>query len=240
MLSGKNVFVSGGSGHIGSSICRTAAHYGANVFFSYYENEGAAQELMKEIKGSTGLQINLRDLSDIKTKIEELYSNIECMDVLVNNAGVSQIMPFSMMEEEDVDYLIDVNIKGTVFITKAIIRRMIKYKKGTVVNLGSIAGHRMFDVPVHYAFTKAAISGLTSSLTMELKRFGIRVNSVVPGLIEGGISDGIPEELRNDFNNHCAVGRAGTAREVAEVVCFIASDRASYVNGQNIFVDGGI
>lgn len=240
MLTGKNVFVSGGSGYIGSEICRTCAQYGANVFFSYYENQEAAQKLMGEIKGSKGIRINLRDLVDIKTKIETLYNEVDSIDILINNAGVSQIMPFSMMEEEDVDYLMDVNVKGTVFITKAIIRRMIKYKKGAIVNLGSIAGHRMFDVPIHYAFTKAAISGLTTSLTMELKRYGIRVNSVVPGLIEGGLSDGIPDELREDFNNHCAVGRAGTAREVAEVVCFLGSDKASYVNGQNIFVDGGI
>jgi NAD(P)-dependent dehydrogenase (short-subunit alcohol dehydrogenase family) len=240
MLTGKNIFVSGGSGYIGSNICRACAEYGANVYFSFYENEVSANNLMNEIKGAKAININIRDLTDIKNKIEELYKEIDLIDVLINNAGTSQIMPFSMMEEADVDYMIDVNIKGTVFLTKAIIRRMIKYKKGTIVNMGSIAGHRMFDVPIHYAFTKAAISGFTTSLTTELKRFGIRVNSVVPGLIEGGISEGIPKELQEDFNKHCAVGRPGTGREVAEVVCFLASDRASYVNGQNIFVDGGI
>ncbi|MDR1701564.1 MAG: SDR family oxidoreductase [Sporomusaceae bacterium] len=240
MLQGKKVFVSGGSGFIGAEICRACAEYGAAVYFSYYENEEAAEKLAAEIQGAQAIKLNLRDVADITAKIETLYQTVELMDVLVNNAGTSQIMPFSMLAEEDVDYLLDVNVKGTVFLTKAVIRRMIKHRKGTVVNLGSIAGHRMFDVPVHYAFSKAAISGFTMSLTAELKRYGIRVNSVVPGLIAGGIGQGIPPELQEKFTDHCAAGRPGTAREIAEVVCFLASERASYVNGQNIFVDGGI
>jgi 3-oxoacyl-[acyl-carrier protein] reductase len=88
--------------------------------------------------------------------------------------------------------------------------------------------------------TKAAISGFTFALAGELKRFGIRVNSVVPGLLDGGVGQGVPEALRNDFIEHCAAGRAGTAREVAELICFLASDRAGYINGQNIAIDGGI
>jgi 3-oxoacyl-[acyl-carrier protein] reductase len=98
----------------------------------------------------------------------------------------------------------------------------------------------MFDVPVHYALSKAAIAGFTYALAAELKRFGIRVNSVVPGLLEEGIATGIPEHLQKDFTQHCAAGRPASGREIAEVVCFLVSDRASYINGQNIFVDGGI
>jgi NAD(P)-dependent dehydrogenase (short-subunit alcohol dehydrogenase family) len=88
--------------------------------------------------------------------------------------------------------------------------------------------------------TKAAVNGFTFALAAELKRFGIRVNAVVPGLLDGGVGQGVPEALRQDFIEHCALGRAGTAREVAELVCFLAGDRAGYINGQNIAVDGGI
>ena len=117
---------------------------------------------------------------------------------------------------------------------------MVRNKTGAIVNMGSIAGTRMYDVPVTYAMTKAAINGLTYSLAVELKRFGIRVNSVVPGLMEGGVGQGVPEALKQDFIDHCAMGRLGEATEVAELVCFLASERASYINGQNIAIDGGI
>ena len=240
MLDGKIVFVSGGTGFLGSAICQACAEYGATVIFSYHKNGEKAETLQSTVKGSRGIQINLKDVTDITDKIEQLYREIERIDVLVNNAGVSQIMPFAMLEEEDLDYMLDVNVKGTVFLTKAVVRGMIRHRSGVIVNIGSIAGHRMFDVPVHYALSKAAIAGFTYSLAAELKRFGIRVNSVVPGLLEDGISKGIPEDLQEDFTKHCAVGRPGRGREVAETVCFLASDRASYINGQNIFVDGGI
>jgi NAD(P)-dependent dehydrogenase (short-subunit alcohol dehydrogenase family) len=240
MLENKIVFVSGGTGYLGSSICRASSEYGAKVIFSFHENSEKAMELMNEIKGSKGIQMNIKDVNDINDKIELIHKEIEAFDVLINNAGVSQLMPFSMIEEEDLNFMLDVNIKGTVFLTKAIARRMIKVKRGVIINIGSIAGHRLFDVPVHYALSKAAISGFTYSLATELKRFGIRVNSVVPGLLEDGVSKGVPEELRKDYLKHCAAGRPGTAQEIAEIVCFLASEKARYINGQNIFVDGGI
>lgn len=240
MLSGKTVFVSGGTGYIGEAICRTCIDYGAEVIFSYHENETVAQRMVSTSDRMRAVQINLRDPSDIKTKVESLYAEVQKIDILINNAGVSLVMPLSLLEDEDLDYLLDVNVKGTVHLTKAIVRGMIRRKSGAIINIGSIAGQRILDVPVHYALSKAAISGFTFSLAAELKRYGIRVNAIVPGMIEGGISKGIPDDLKADFVKHCLVGRPGTGREVAEVVCFVASDRASYVNGQNICVDGGI
>ena len=240
MLSGKTAFVSGGTGKIGESICRIFASYGAKVIFSYSKNSERAEKMMNEIPGSRAIRMNVRDLADIEAKIGSLYGEIETIDVLVNNAGVSQIMPFSLMEEEDFDLTMDVNVKGTFFLTKAVSRRMIKHKKGCIISIGSIAGHRMYDVPVHYAVSKAAISGLTFALASELKKFNIRVNSIVPGMIEGGVAEGIPDELKKDFLTHCAAGRAGSSDEVAELAAFIASDKAPYINGQNIMIDGGI
>ena len=240
MLENKNILVSGGTGHLGEAIVKRCADYGARVFFTYYKNEDRAMEIYQGMANIKGIKINLLNVPDISRRIADLCTEIERLDVLVNNAGVSQVMPFSLMEEEDFDLLMGVNVKGTVFLTKAVVRNMIRGRKGNVINIGSIAGHRMYDVPVHYAVSKAAIQGFTYSLASEVKRYNIRVNSVVPGLIEGGISKGIPEELKNDFIKHCATGRAGTAHEVAELVCFLASDKSGYINGQNILVDGGI
>lgn len=239
MFKDKNVLITGGSGSIGSEICRVFKSYNANVFFTYNKNKEKANALANEI-GAKAIQLNIESVTDITKKIDELVSEDGPIDILVNNAAVSQILPLSMLDEEDVDYVMNVNIKGTLFVTKAAIKGMIRNKSGTIVNIGSIAGHRMLDVPITYAMTKAAISGLSISLASELKKFGIRVNSVVPGMIEGGVSTGVPDELRKDFIQHCATGREGTAKEVAELVCFVASEKASYINGQNIMIDGGI
>jgi 3-oxoacyl-[acyl-carrier protein] reductase len=240
MLEGKTVFVSGGTGAIGEAICRICAGYGARVIFSYHRNEDKASALSADIPGSTAVCINMRDLKDIDAKCSSLAKEIESIDALINNAGVSQVMPFSLLEEEDYDMMMDINVKGTFFLTKQLVRPMIRRKKGAIVNIGSIAGHRMYDVPVHYALSKAALAGFTYSLASELKKFNIRVNSIVPGLVEGGISKGIPDEMRNDFISHCASGRPCRPEEIGELAAFLASDKCSYLNGQNILVDGGI
>jgi NAD(P)-dependent dehydrogenase (short-subunit alcohol dehydrogenase family) len=239
MLTNKNVLVTGGSGYIGSEICRTLREYNAHVFFSYNRNQEKAEKLATET-GSRAIQMNIENVAEIKSRIEQLTTEIGHIDILVNNAAISQILPLSMLDEEDVDKVLNVNLKGTLFVTKFVIKSMIRNKRGSIVNMGSIAGHRILDVPVTYAMTKAAISGFTISLASELRKFGIRVNSVVPGMIEGGVSVGVPEELKADFIKHCVTGRVGKAREVAELVCFLASDKASYINSQNIMIDGGI
>ena len=240
MLKGKRVFVSGGTGHLGSEICRTCHEHGAEVVFSFHRNEESARKLQDRLAGSRSIRMDLRNVKSIEASIGKLYDEVGVIHVLVNNAAISQIMPLPLIEEEDVDQIMDINIKGTLFVTKNVVKGMIRNKTGAIVNIGSIAGTRMLDVPVTYAMTKAAINGFTFALAGELKRFGIRVNSVVPGLLDGGVGQGVPEALRKDFIDHCAAGRAGRAGEVAELICFLASDRASYINGQNISVDGGI
>jgi 3-oxoacyl-[acyl-carrier protein] reductase len=240
MLNDKVIFISGGTGYIGEAICRACAEYGARVIFTYHSDSERALRFQSELPGSLALYLNLACVSELTQIIETLHTEIKRIDVLVNNAGITQVMPFAMIEEEDFNYLMEINVKGTFFLTKAVARGMIRHRSGVIINIGSIAGHRMYDVPVHYAISKAAIPGLTFSLAAELKRYGIRVNTVVPGLIEDGISRSIADDLREDFNAHCATGRPGTGREVAELVCFLASDRANYINGQNIFIDGGI
>lgn len=240
MLKGKKVFISGGSGYLGSALCRKCYEYGAEIVFSYHKDEENAKTLEKEMIGISGIKIDLKNIEEINTQIDSLHSTFDGFDILINNAGVSQVMPFSLLESDDLDYMIDINVKGTFFLTKAIVRKMVKKKMGAIVNIGSIAGQRMFDVPVHYAMTKSSVSGFTYSLAAELKRFNIRVNSVIPGMLEDGVARGIPEEMKDAYLNHCAVGRPGTASEVAEVVSFLASEKASYVNAQNVFVDGGI
>lgn len=240
MLQGKTILVTGGTGYLGTGICKKAAEYGAKVIFTYNKNTNSMQELLNQIPGSKAIQIDFRNVDDITKKIEQLYQEEPQIDILVNNASISQIMPFAMLEEEDVDLVFDINLKGTIFMSKAVVRGMIKNKHGVIVNMGSIAGQRILDVPLTYAMSKAAIPGMTHSLAAELKRFDIRVNTVIPGMMEEGVAKGIPDDLRQDFINHCTRGRAGTDNDVSELVCFLASDKSSYINGQNISIDGGV
>ena len=149
-------------------------------------------------------------------------------------------MPFALIEEEDWDRVLDVNVKGLFLVTKAFVRPMIRRRRGCVVNLGSLAGMRVLEVPVHYATAKSAVVGFTLALARELGRYGIRVNAVVPGLLDAGVSQHVPDTQQEDYRQHCTLGRIGRPDEVAELVAFLASDRAAYLNAQAIHIDGGI
>ncbi|MEI6782444.1 MAG: 3-oxoacyl-ACP reductase family protein [Verrucomicrobiota bacterium] len=242
MLKGRTAFVTGGTGAIGSAIVRSLAAHGARVAFSFHNREDRARELERELGGQRGKAYPLDVLDKARSvKVaEQAALDLGPVDILINNAGITQIMPFALLEEEDWDRMMDVNVKGMFLVTKAFVRGMIRRKQGAVVNLGSLAGMRMLEVPVHYATAKSAVVGFTLSLARELARYHVRVNAVVPGLITGGVSSNVPEKQQEDYFQHCAVGRAGKPEEVAELVAFLASDRASYISAQAIHIDGGV
>ncbi len=244
MLAGKVAFISGGSGAIGSAIVRAFARERCRVAYSYRSGIEKAAELDRELvdAGAEVCSYPL-DVLDGKAAVA-LAATIERdfgpVDVLVNNAGVTQVLPFAMIEEKDWDLIMDVNVKGMFLVTKAFARGMVRRKNGTIVNLGSLAGMRMLEVPVHYAAAKSAVVGFTLALAREFGRYNIRVNAVAPGMLTDGVSINVPEKQRDDYNHHCAMSRAGKPEEVAELVAFLASDRAAYINAQTILVDGGI
>lgn len=244
MLEGKVVLVSGGTGAIGSAACLAAARYGADVGFSFHRNEAKAAALQASIEGLGRRCVAGGAAATDGAAIRALCARVEAelgpVDVLVNNLGAAQVMPFALIDEEDWDDALAVNLKGLFLFTKAVVRGMIRRRAGVVVNIGSVGGHRMVEVPVHYATAKAAVTGFTLSLAKELSRYGIRVNEVRPGLIDGGVGANASERQRADYEGFCALRRVGTPDEVAEAIAFVASDRASYVNGQAIVVDGGL
>jgi NAD(P)-dependent dehydrogenase (short-subunit alcohol dehydrogenase family) len=149
-------------------------------------------------------------------------------------------MPFALLEEKDWDRIMDVNVKGMFLVTKAFVRGMIRRKSGNVINMGSLAGMRLLEVPVHYATAKSAVIGFTLSLAKEMARYNIRVNAVAPGMLTAGVSVNIPEKQREEYCRYCTQARPGKPEEVAELVAFLASDRSSYINAQAICIDGGI
>ncbi len=244
MLKGRTAFVTGGSGAVGAAVVRCMAGHGARVAFSYHSQPEKALALQEELCAG-GFDVRAYPLDVLNgAQAQHLAATIEQdlgpVDILVNNAGLTQVMPFALIEEEDWDLMMNVNVKGMFLVTKAFVRPMIRRQRGAIVNLGSLAGVRVLEVPVHYATAKSAVMGFTLSLAREMARYQIRVNAVVPGLLTDGVSEHVPDKQRIDYEQHCTLGRAGTPAEVAELVAFLASDRAAYINAQAIQVDGGL
>ncbi len=244
LLKNKKVIITGGTGALGEKICAEFAKEGADILFTYHTNKEKALKLAKSLSRGKNRVIpyclSTLDAKSIEAMAVLAKKEFKHIDILVNNAGITQVMPFPLIEEDDWDKVMNVNVKGYFMVTKEVSRLMLEQKTGVITNIGSLAGHRMLEVPVHYATAKAAIMGFTLSLARELARYHIRVNNIVPGLLKGGIGQNVPEKQYNEYIKYCLAGRPGEPEEVARVVAFISSDQASYINGQNIMVDGGI
>jgi 3-oxoacyl-[acyl-carrier protein] reductase len=244
MLNGKVAFVTGGSGALGRTIVRILTREGARVAYSYKTGFEKARQL-DEALAATGSIVQSYPLDVLDGKAaaklaETIEQQLGPVDILVNSAGTTHVMPFALIEEKDWDLVMDVNVKGMFLVTKAFVRGMIRRKAGNIINIGSLGGTRMLEVPVHYAAAKSAVVGFTLALARELGRYNIRVNTVVPGLLTEGISVNVPTKQQEEYKNYCALSRAGTTQEVAELVAFLASDKSSYINAQAIAIDGGI
>ncbi len=244
MLKDKTAFVTGGSGALGQAIVEALAGQGCRVAFSYYNNADKAQQLESDLSETTGTvkayPLDVLDAGACASLAQDIEHELGTVEILVNNAGVTHIMPFAMIEEADWDFVMDVNVKGMFLVTKAFARGMIRRKAGNIINISSLAGMRMLEVPVHYATAKSAVTGFTLSLARELGRYNVRVNAVSPGMLTEGVSVNIPDKQKQQYIEYCALSRAGTVAEVAELVAFLADDRSGYINAQVISVDGGI
>ena len=240
-MSGLRVLVTGGSRGLGKAIGLAFAKRGARVAFTYVKNEDAAKATREEL-GAEAKSFKAEAFDSVATEaavreIEQAWGGI---DVLVNNAGVTQNLPLPLMEEDDFDHVMRVNVKGVFVTSKAVLRGMIRAKKGVIVNIGSLAGMRLIEAPIHYCTSKAAVAGMTQAMQKEVARHNIRVVCLAPGLLEDGLGRNLPEHRLADYLKHCAVGRVGTFAEVAEACVFMASDDASYAHGATLLMDGGV
>jgi len=243
-LRGKRALITGASRGLGRALCEVFSAQGADVAFNYSsDREGADQTLAAiEGNGARGLafQASVLDDAALVRMVKEIESKWEGIDILVNNAGVSQPLPLPLMEESDWDLVMDVNAKGQFMVSRAVLRGMIRRRGGAILNIGSLAGIKLIESPVHYAASKAAIKGFTQALAKEVARYNVRVNCLAPGLLEEGVGQSLPEHRMREYLRHVALRRVGTLDEVAKFAAFLVSDRNSYMNGETILMDGGL
>jgi NAD(P)-dependent dehydrogenase (short-subunit alcohol dehydrogenase family) len=245
LLDGRIAWVTGGSRGLGRAIAITFAREGAQVAINYARAEKEAAETLAAIRahGVRGWSFPVSVLD--KAGLQGLVRSVEAeagapIDILVNNAGVSQVVPVALMEEEDWDKVMDTTAKGAFLASQAVMRGMIRLRRGKILNIGSLAGVKMMQAPVHYSAAKAALRGFTEALAKEIGGYGITVNCLAPGILDEGVSGNLPPKRLEEYLRHCALGRVGTLQEVAEMAAMLVSDRNGYMNGATVVLDGAV
>ncbi len=239
----KYALITGGSGGIGSAICKKVASMGYTVLIHYYKNKKVAEELCNEINKSGGNAETINFDIAIGEKVHQALNNWKKnhkgnhIEVLINSAGITKDGLLFWLEEEDWKSVININLNGFYYVTAPLIKDMALNKYGRIINIVSLSGLKGLPGQTNYAAAKAGVIGATKSLAQELGRKNITVNAVAPGYIRTSMTKNLDEK---HLKRMVPVNRFGTPEEVAAVVGFLASEDASYVNGEVINVNGGL
>ncbi|HYD40600.1 MAG TPA: 3-oxoacyl-[acyl-carrier-protein] reductase [Anaeromyxobacter sp.] len=242
---GKVALVTGASRGIGRAVAVTLAKGGASVALNYAGNEAAAAEALKLVQeaGAPRAQLFKFDVADpaaCAAAVEEIVGAWGGLHVLVNNAGIALDQLVMRIKDEDWSRQLQVNLTGAFNLTRAVARPMMKQKGGAIVNLTSVVGEMGNAGQAAYAATKAGLIGLTKAVARELASRGVRVNAVAPGYVDTDMTHALPEAARTKLQEMIPLARIGSAQDVADAVAFLASDRASYVTGEVLRVNGGM
>ncbi len=206
---------------------------------NYRSNAEAAEAVAGEI-GGIAVAGDVADADQAKALVERVESELGDIDVLVNNAGVTRDTLIARMSDEDWDVVLDTNLRGTFHMCRAVARKMLRRRSGSIVNLTSVVGIHGNAGQVNYAASKAGIVGLTKSLAKELGNRGVRANAIAPGYIDTELTGVLSDDVRNLILGNTPLGRLGTPEDVAVAVRFLCSDEAGFVTGEVLLVDGGL
>lgn len=240
----KAALVTGASRGIGRAIALALAKKGYVVAVNYGGSQAAAEDVKAEIEAAGGraivIQGDVSKAEDVDKVFAEIKKEFGRLDVLVNNAGITRDSLMLRLKEENWDAVIDTDLKSGFLTMKAAAPIMMKQKKGAIVNIASVVGIMGNIGQINYSAAKAGVIGMTKTAARELAARGIRVNAVAPGFIATSMTDVIPEKIKEGMIRSIPLGRMGQAEDVANAVCFLASDEASYITGQVLKVDGGM
>ena len=242
----KVVLITGGSRGIGKQVAIKFAEQNFNIAINYVSEKTDLKALEEEIKlHNENIEIlfikaNVASYEEAEDMVKQAIDKFGKIDVLVNNAGITKDALLMRMKEEDFDKVIQVNLKGTFNVTKAVVPSMIKKKGGAIVNLSSVVGVTGNAGQCNYSASKAGIIGFTKSLARELASRNIRANAVAPGFIKTDMTEVLSDSVKQGIDMQIPLKRMGTAEEVANVIYFLGSEQSSYITGQVINIDGGM
>ena len=244
LLEGKTAIITGATRGIGKGIAQVFAAQGANVAFTYSSSVEAAQELENELNAlgvkAKGYQSNAANFDDAQKLAEDVLKEFGSIDILVNNAGITKDNLLMRISEEDFDKVIEVNLKSVFNLTKAVIRPMMKQRKGSIINMSSVVGLKGNAGQTNYAASKAGIIGFSKSVALELGSRNIRSNVIAPGFIETEMTAKLDQDTVDSWRKAIPLRRGGTPEDIANACVFLASDMSAYITGQTLNVDGGM
>ncbi len=234
----KNVLITGGTRGIGAACSEIFVKNGYSVYATYNNDEKSAKEISHRL-GIRIYKMNITDRNSVRETFSKIINEAGKIDVLINNAGIAQQKLFIDLEDNDWDNMINTNLTGIYNVTKEVLKSMVSKNSGAIVNVSSIWGQCGASCEVHYSAAKAGVIGFTKALAKEMALSGIRVNCVAPGMIETQMNDVFSKEDIESICEEIPMGRCGTPMECAELIYFLSSEKASYITGQIIGINGG-
>jgi 3-oxoacyl-[acyl-carrier protein] reductase len=242
-LQGKVALVTGASRGIGQAIALELAREGATVLGTATSDAGAAaisQYLADAGAQGKGLMLNVTDAAQLDAVLTQIATEFGDIQILVNNAGITRDQLLMRMKDEDWDAIMDTNLKPVFRLSKAVLRGMMKGRWGRIISIASVVGAMGSAGQANYAAAKAGIMGFTKSLAREVGSRNITVNCVAPGFIDTDMTKGLAEEYKQQLLAQIPLGKLGEPQHIADAVAFLASDRAAYLTGQTLHVNGGM
>lgn len=241
-FAGKSIIVTGGSRGIGAEIVKHLAAQGARVAFTYSSRQDLAEALLKSLPGEGHLvqAMNLSEPNSIEESMKVLLKSLGRVDGLVNNAGLTRDQILLLMKQEDLDLVLHTNLRGTMLVTKAVVKSMLKSQQGSIVTITSVIGQTGNAGQSNYAASKAGLEAFSKSVAQEVASRNIRLNCVAPGFIATEMTDALTQQQKVDIQEKIPLKKIGSAVDVAQAVAYLLSENSSYVTGQTLHVNGGL